>query len=101
MTTTTLENRLEEKFYDAVRKTLKGRAFKLAPIVKGTPDRMVLLPGGIIELVELKKDDGVVSPMQKLWHHRAALLGTVVTVIYGEAGIQAWVAGHLARTSKK
>ncbi len=91
-TPATLERHLETKFYNAVRKTLGGRAFKLAPIIKGTPDRMVLLPGGIIELVELKTDTGVISPKQRLWHSQAAMLGTTVTVVVGEAGLRDWVA---------
>lgn len=95
-TRSVLEAKLETKFYDAVRKTLRGRAFKLAAIIKGTPDRLVLLPGGRIELVELKTDTGVVSPKQRHWHSQAALLGTKVHVIVGEAGLREWVALRLA-----
>lgn len=89
-----LESKLEEKFYNAVRKLLRGRTYKVVPVVKGTPDRLVLLPGGHLELVELKTDTGVVSPAQRLWHDRAALLGTKVHVLRGEAGLMDWVASH-------
>jgi hypothetical protein len=86
-----LESKLEEKFTLAVRKILGGRTMKMVPTEKGAPDRLVLLPDGKIELVELKTDTGVVSPRQRLWHSRAALLGTTVHVVRGEAGVLAWV----------
>lgn len=92
----TLESNLEGRFYDAVRRILHGRAFKMVPTEKGMPDRLVLLPGGIIEIVELKADDGELSPKQRHWHSRAAMLGTVVTVIRGAAGLREWVAQRLA-----
>ena len=86
-----LESALERRFYTAVRR-LGGRVIKLAPIEKGTPDRLVMLPGGRLELVELKTDTGRLSPKQKLWHSRAAELDVHVTVIYGARGIASWVA---------
>lgn len=98
--TRTLENRLETKFYDAVRKILGGKAFKFAPLVVGNPDRLVILPGGVLELVELKRDGEVPSPKQRHWHAQAAMLGTKVVVVTGEAGIRAWVAQHLERMNK-
>lgn len=92
-----LESKLEGKFYTAVRKTLGGRAYKFAALVKGNPDRIVLLPGGWIELVELKSDTGSLSPKQRHWHSQAAELGTIVTVITGEVGLAEWVAARQAR----
>lgn len=95
-----LERNLELDFHHAVRAVLRGKAFKFAPLVKGNPDRLVLLPGGWIELVELKKDGEVPSPKQRHWHAEAAMLGTTVTVVTGSAGLKAWVAGHLERMKK-
>lgn len=92
-----LESKLEEKFTLLVRKLLRGRTMKLIPVEKGAPDRMVLLPGGKIELVELKTDTGRVSPKQRLWHDRAAMLGTRVHVIVGEAGVLEWVSSRQPR----
>jgi hypothetical protein len=92
-----LESKLEEKFRLAVRKILRGRTYKIIPTEKGLPDRLVLLPGGRIELVELKTDTGVVSPKQRLVHSQAALLGTTVHVIRGEAEMLDWVASRKTR----
>lgn len=44
-------------------KELGGQAKKLTS-VKGDPDRIVLLPGGKINFVELKSPTGVVSQIQ-------------------------------------
>lgn len=89
-----LESQLEEKFRTAVRSLLRGRTIKIAPTEKGAPDRLVLLPGGKIELVELKTDAGRISPAQRLWHDRAKLLGTTVHVIVGETGLLEWVSSR-------
>jgi len=87
----TAESALEKKFHRAVRRDLGGRVFKLAPTVKGMPDRLVLLPGGEVHLVELKAADGTVSPAQRVWHDRAAALGTRVVVLYGWQDILGWL----------
>lgn len=85
-----LESSLEAYFAHAVR-TAGGLAYKLAPTVKGMPDRMVLFPGGLIRLVELKAHGGTVAPMQAHWHEQAAALGTNVAVLTGRADIDHWI----------
>lgn len=85
-----LESSLEAYFYHAVR-TAGGLAYKLAPTVKGMPDRMVLFPGGLVCLLELKAHGGIVSPMQAHWHEQAAALGTNVAVLTGRADIDHWI----------
>lgn len=90
---TVSEATLEDKFRLAVRR-LGGRTHKMMPATKGMPDRLVLLPGGRIYLVELKTETGSVSPRQRLWHEQAAEVGTLVHVIYGQAGVADWVAAH-------
>lgn len=97
-TRTVLESTLEEKFHLAVRR-LGGRTYKVIPSTKGLPDRLVLLPGGIIRLVELKTEAGTVSPKQRLVHEQAAEVGTIVHVIYGQAGVADWVEAHTNSTS--
>lgn len=97
-TRTVLESTLEDKFRLAVRR-LGGRAYKLAPTTKGLPDRLVLLPGGIVHLVELKTETGTVSPKQRLVHEQAAEVGTIVHVIYGQAGVADWVEAHTNSTT--
>lgn len=79
-----------------VQRKLKGRFYKLIPgLSKGIPDRMVLLPGGRIFLVELKAEDGEVEPIQKVWHGQAAELGTEVVVLVGRADVDRWIASQL------
>jgi hypothetical protein len=90
-----LESALEAHFTKAVRAKLGGRTSKLAPTEKGIPDRMVMLPGGRIILVELKTNIGRLSEAQKLWHYRAAELGTNVVVLAGRAEIDAWINAQL------
>lgn len=89
-----LEAQLEELFYKSVRRLLRGHAIKLAPTRKGLPDRLVLLPGGRMELVELKTETGRLSPAQRLVHDQLAQVGILVTVLYGEDQLLAWVAKH-------
>lgn len=86
-----LEASLEAHFNRSVRLHLGGRAVKLAPTEKGLPDRLVLLPGGRIYLVELKTTSGHTSAAQDLWHERSAQLGTRVQVLVGRAGIDQWI----------
>ena len=83
------ESHVEAKFREAVRR-LGGITSKIVPVEKGIPDRLVLLPGGRIQLVELKADDGRLSPAQKLWHRRASERGTDVEVVIGSTGVDRW-----------
>lgn len=85
-----LESALERRFAQGIRRA-GGRSYKIAPTDKGIPDRLVLWPGGRMQLVELKTDTGRLSEMQKVWHGRAAQLGTNVVVLYGAAAVDAWI----------
>lgn len=69
---------------------LGGISYKFMPIVAGSPDRVCLLPGGVVKFVELKAVGGQLRPVQKLWHERAAALGVVVDVITGADAARAW-----------
>lgn len=68
-----------------------GLSFKLAPTTAGMPDRMVLWPGGVIHLVELKTDTGPLRRVQEVWHGKALALGTTVQVVRGASGVHAYV----------
>jgi hypothetical protein len=50
---------------------------KLSPVgYVGIPDRLVLMPGGRIAFVEVKKPKGgVIAPMQRWWRERLIGLG--------------------------
>lgn len=47
----------------------------------GWPDRVVLIPGGRVVIIELKTSDGVVSPLQQLWVDRLMALGFTAGVV--------------------
>lgn len=85
------ESAVEAALHRYVKK-VGGLSFKLAPTVKGIPDRLVILPGGNIHLVELKTSGGRLSPAQLLWHDRAAQRGVTVTVLHSVEEVRAWLA---------
>ena len=68
-----------------------GLSFKLAPTVKGLPDRLVVLPHGQVFLVELKAVGGRLSPAQRVLHRRLAQRGVEVKVLTGPGEVRAWV----------
>lgn len=69
---------------------LGGMSLKIMPTEAGAPDRMLLLPGGIMRLVELKTERGHLRPIQFVWHNRARELGTPVAVLYGKQEVDDW-----------
>lgn len=68
-------------------KALGGWTYKIAPTTAGLPDRMVVLPGGRILLVELKRDDGRLSAVQTVLHEKLASLGVHVFTLYGKCDV--------------
>jgi hypothetical protein len=72
-------------------KAMGGESYKLVPAHAGLPDRMVLMPGGRIYLVELKADSGALRPVQVIWHERARELGTEVVVLKGRIQVDEWL----------
>lgn len=84
-----LESAVEAVFARRVRE-LGGLSFKFAPLHAGNPDRVVLMPGGQVILVEIKAEGGTLHPAQLLWHHRAAALGVHVEVVTGAEEARSW-----------
>jgi hypothetical protein len=84
------EAQLERYFVSACRRE-GWKAIKLLPSEKGVPDRLVLTPGGLVFFVELKTETGRVSPAQREWHRRAAVLGTHVYVVKGRNEVDQWI----------
>ena len=85
------ESSLEAYFAHRVRSALGGIVIKMVPLVRGTPDRLVMLPGGQLHLVELKTETGNLSPAQMVWHDRARQLGATVYTLRGRPEIVTWL----------
>lgn len=81
----TLEKDLERKLRQNVERR-DGLCLKwVCPGWIGVPDRIVLLPGGRIFFVEMKRPkDGKLSAMQRKWHEWLTRLGFSCWVIYTE-----------------
>lgn len=84
------ESSVEAVLASEVR-TAGGMSIKMLAVTAGTPDRLVLMPGGRLYLVELKTKTGRLRPIQRVWHSRAADLGTEVVVLHGAEEVKEWV----------
>lgn len=75
------EKEVEQYLVDEVRKA-GGKAYKfISPGRAGMPDRIVILPGGLIYLVELKAPGGKVRPQQAARFRELEKLGCKVWVL--------------------
>lgn len=71
---------------------LGGRCFKLTfPGTAGAPDRLVVLPGGRLYLVEMKKIGGRLEASQEILFREFARLGVPVHVLYGHDGVDKFI----------
>lgn len=72
-------------------KLLRGLCIKLSPLgYAGVPDRIVLLPGGIVAFFELKRPKGWrYEPLQLRWHSKLRQLGFRVFVCNTKASVDA------------
>lgn len=91
-----LESSLEAYTYRQVRLKLGGHIIKLIPVEKGTPDRLVILPFGRTQFIELKVTGGRVEPRQQLWHERISHLGHTVPVLTDRVEVDAWINAQAA-----
>ena len=78
-----LENEVEGHLRRLVEKA-GGLCVKFLPdFARGFPDRIVLLPGGVLVWVETKRPQGgVLSPVQKVQHVLLRRLGQRVEVVW-------------------
>jgi len=78
------ENKVE-KYLDSEIIKLGGITRKwVSPGRDGVPDRICLLPGGVVYFVEVKTVDGSVSEVQKREQKRIADTGAFVRTVFGE-----------------
>lgn len=72
------EKAVERALAEAAKKR-GGIAFKfVSPGCDGVPDRLVLLPGGHVGFVELKRPGGQMRPLQKRRKRQIEVLGIPV-----------------------
>jgi hypothetical protein len=67
-----------------------GICMKILPILAGYPDRLVLLPGGRLFLIETKAPKGKLRPAQEVFIKRAAKIGIKVEVLYSTSEVDDW-----------
>jgi hypothetical protein len=81
-------------------KVLRGLCIKLNPFgYAGIPDRLVLLPGGIVAFIELKRPvGGRFEPLQERWHGKLRQLGFRVYVCNTKASVDATLEEICSRT---
>lgn len=84
------ESRVESTLRTLVR-AAGGTTIKLVPNPAGIPDRLVILPGGRMYLVECKRSTGRVSPVQAERHRRLAAIGAPVVVLKTRGDIVSWL----------
>lgn len=73
-------------------KKLGGKFVKFtSPGNAGVPDRIAILPGGRVWFIELKKDGGEPSEIQKWQMQQLRKLGCNVALITGLDEARAWI----------
>ena len=77
------EKRVEALLVSGVKR-MGGLAYKfVSPGNSGVPDRIILMPGGKIYFVELKREDGQLTNLQKRQINRIQKLDCQVDVLHG------------------
>lgn len=79
----------------ALTKRAGGLMLKLLPwLVRGLPDRILLLPGGWIAFIELKAPEGRLTLLQGWWQRKLTDLGfrhrVVRTLVEFDAVLEEW-----------
>lgn len=73
-------------------KAMGGKAYKfVSPGNAGVPDRIVILPGGVVLFAELKADGGRLSKYQTLQIDALRRLGAEVREVWGENGADSFL----------
>ena len=91
-----LESTVERRFVDLVKKRWPTAiCLKLAALGRrGMPDRLVLLPGGVVAFVELKRPGGEATTLQVHVHGLLRALGFKVGVFDDAKEAVLWVASQ-------
>ena len=88
---TALEKEIERKLVDLVKKH-GGMCLKwVCPGWSGVPDRIVLMPGGRVYFVELKRPKGgKIDPLQRWWAEKLRKLGFWSLFVFDEDDLGAF-----------
>lgn len=87
-----LEKQIEAKLVKGIEE-MGGIAYKfVSPGNVGVPDRLIVLPGGCVQFVELKTDTGQLSAIQYEQMIRLRLRGAHVWVLHGLPEVQTFLA---------
>jgi hypothetical protein len=85
------ESKIETYFVDQVENVLKGEARKYKTR-RNDPDRLVMLPGGRVYFVELKRPGEEARDGQAREHKRLRDMGFDVAVLDTKEAVDAWIA---------
>lgn len=87
-----LESTVERKLVDSLKRIGIPCVKMSSEHRMGMPDRLVILPNGEVEWVELKTDGGVLSEMQKFRHAELERMGHRVSVLWNAEMVEDYVA---------
>jgi len=77
-----VEKEIERRMCDMIRKR-GGLTYKFITLESGVPDRIVILPSGVVWFVELKSQKGRLSKIQRHQLARLEKQKANVRVVYG------------------
>lgn len=93
--------KLEKDIEAKLRRTVSrhgGLCLKwVCPGWSGVPDRLVLLPGGRIVFVELKRPGGRLAEMQTYWARKLTALGFKHRVIWSAEDVERFEQDEMVR----
>ena len=85
-----------EKYLVSEVKSLGGWAVKLlSGLVTGLPDRLILLPGGVVAFVEVKTTGKKATPRQLIVHKKLMQLGFRVEVLDSKEGVNNFINSYV------
>lgn len=86
-----LERDIENHLVKGVRR-IGGEAYKfVSPSNRGVSDRLVVLPGGKVWFIEVKREGGKLSALQKLFAQRMGMLGTNYACLWSKEDVDQWL----------
>ena len=82
-----------EKYFVAQVKAAGGIAYKFtSPAHRGVADRIVVLPGGRVWFVEVKKEGGRLSPLQREFLAEVKALGCNYEIVWSKEDVENFIA---------